>query len=149
MRAIIGRSTKTLLVPELRITYPSHAKVNDWTRCKLVFSEGPFPRCEDLLRVYWLRALPILLHWLGFRVCILKHTSFILSHWLGFRLGFSAPYLITSIPYFNTLTRLFFETCIPYLHTLTRLSTLYLKTCITYLNTLTRLNPTLLGYTVS
>ena len=63
---------------------------------------------------------------------ILIHALPILIHWLGFRL--SAPYLYTCIAYLNKLSRLsrpYLNTWIAHLNTLSRLSAPYTNTLTT------------------
>ena len=77
---------------------------------------------------------------------ILIHALPILLHWLGFRL--SAPYLNSCITYLNTLSQWVsfrlsaphLNTCFTYVNILSRLSAAYLNTCIAFLNTLSRLH---------
>ena len=67
-------------------------------------------------------ALPNAIAYLNTCIPILIYALPILIHWLGFRL--SAPYPKTCIAYLNTLSRLsapYLKTCTAYLNTLSRL----------------------------
>ena len=50
-----------------------------------------------------MHALPIIIHWLGFRLHVLIHALPNLIHWVGFRV--STPYLETCTTYLNTLSQ--------------------------------------------
>ena len=86
--------------------------------------------------------MPNAIAYLNTCITILIQALPILIHWLGFRL--SATYLNTCNAYLNTLSRLsapYLNTCTAYLNTLSRLSDPYPNTCTAYFYTDTTRQP--------